>query len=98
MKPDTNALNEKVKARGYVDREHLTEFLTLLSTNDAQTIIKEVKAWLQFLHDSPEFAGVTFPKGDIDAVISDLDSYGRLQPETILQFKQTSNKVPPMVA
>lgn len=85
-------LNEEVKQKGFVDREHLTKFLALIPTNEAEVIIKEVKDWLQDLHDNPEFATITFPQGDINAIIGDLDSYGRVQPLTIQQFKQDSNK------
>lgn len=89
-------LNQEIKHTGFVDREHLLEFLTLIPTNDAQVIIDEVKGWLQNLHDNPD-SPVSFPQGDIDSIIGDLDSYGRVQPLTIQQFKQNSNKVPPQV-
>lgn len=89
-------LNDKVYKNGGIDREHLLEFLTLINTNDAQTIINEVKNWLTKLHDDPKYTKVRFPKGDIDAIIGDLDSYGRVQPETILQFKQSSSRTVPM--
>lgn len=89
-------LNAKVFERGHVDREHLLEFLTLIDTNDADSIIREVKKWLTELHDDSHYDKVIFPQGDIDAVIGDLDSYGRVQPETILQFKQaSSHAIPP---
>lgn len=88
-------LNNKVYEKGLVDREHLIEFLTYIDTNDAQSIITEVKNWLQNLHDDPHFNKIRFPQGDIDAVIGDLDSYGRVQAEHILQFKQNSNKIIP---
>lgn len=90
------ALNQKVYERGTVDREHLLEFLTLLNTNDATTIITEVKSWLQKLHDDPKYDKVYFPGKDIDAIIGDLDSYGRVQPETIMAFKQNSNRTLPI--
>lgn len=89
-------LNDKVYEHGGVDREHLLEFLTLIDTNDALIIIKEVKQWLTMLHDNPKFDKVVFPKGDIDAIIGDLDSYGRVQAETIMAFKQQSNKMLPI--
>lgn len=96
VNPDkVKELNAKVYNKTSVDREHLMEFLTLIDTNDAQTIIREVKNWLQNLHDDPAFDKIRFPQGDIDAVIGDLDSYGRVQPEHILQFKQSSNKIIP---
>lgn len=86
-------LNKEIYDKGFVDREHLMKFLTLIPTNDAPTIIKEVQDWLKDLHDNPELDKVTFPQGDINAIIGDLDSYGRVQPLTIQQFKQDSNKV-----
>lgn len=89
-------LNAKVFERGYVDREHLLEFLSAIESNDADTIIREVKNWLTALHEDPHYDKVRFPQGDIDAVIGDLDSYGRLQAETVLQFKQNSNKTLPV--
>ena len=89
-------LNKKIYEKALVDREHLLEFLTLIPTNDAQAIIKAVKGWLKKLNDDPKFDKVVFPTGDIDAVIGDLDSYGRVQPETILKFKDNPNKVLPI--
>lgn len=91
-----SALNDKVYQNGGIDREHLLEFLTLIDTSDAKTIIAEVKNWLTKLHDNPKYTKVRFPTGDIDAIIGDLDSYGRVQPETILQFKQSSSRTVPM--
>lgn len=89
------ALNEKVRQLGSVDREHILEFLTLVETNDADTIVKEVKVWLAAVHSDPNIP-VNFPPGDIEAIIGDLDSYGRVQPETIMQFKQASNRSLPL--
>lgn len=89
-------LNKKVYERGHIDREHLMEFLTLIDNNDAKVIIRAVKKWLKDLHDNPKYDKVQFPDGDIEAVLGDLDSYGRLQPETIMQFKQDSNKTLPI--
>lgn len=91
-----STLNDKVYENGGIDREHLLEFLTLIDTNDATTIIAEVKNWLTKLHADPKYTKVRFPQGDIDAIIGDLDSYGRVQPETILQFKQSSSRTVPM--
>lgn len=91
-----DTLNEKIYERGVVDREHLMEFLTYVKTTDDKIIISEVNKWLQSLHNDPKFNKVSFPKGDIDAVISDLDSYGKVSGETILQFKQNSNKTLPL--
>ena len=97
IKPEDLAqLNAKVKANAYVDREHLMEFLTLIPTNDGPHIVKEVQNWLTALHLDPSYDRVIFPPGDIQAVISDLDSYGRVSTDTILQFKQSNSKVVPM--
>lgn len=91
IKPeDLEQLNAKVKAKGLVDREHLLEFLALIPTNDNQQIIAEVKEWLTALHLDPSFDKIRFPDGHIDAVLTDLDSYGRVKAETVLQLKQQS--------
>lgn len=89
-------LNDKVYDNGGIDREHLLEFLTLIETNDSKTIIAEVRNWLTKLHEDPKYTKVRFPKNDIDAIIGDLDSYGRVQPETIYQFKQSSSRTLPI--
>lgn len=89
-------LNDKVKEHGNVDREHLMEFMECMTTNDAKSIIGAVHAWLSALHEDKDFDKVTFPKGDIDAVIGDLDSYGRVQAHHILEYKQKSNKTLPI--
>lgn len=88
-------LKIEIKAKGYLDREELLKFLTLIPTNEAPVIIAETKNWLASLHDDPDLPGITFPTGDINAIIGDLDSYGVIQPLTIQEFKQSSNKVPP---
>lgn len=89
-------INAKVYEKGLIDREHLLEFLENIDTNDAPSIIAEVRAWLTSLHEDPKYDKVHFPVGDIDAVIGDLDSYGRVQPETVYQFKQaSSHSLPP---
>lgn len=93
VKPEkVNEINAKVYEKGLVDREHLLEFLENIDTSDAKSIVDEVKEWLTTLHDDPKYDKVRFPQGDIDAVIGDLDSYGRVQPETIYKFKEGSNK------
>lgn len=92
---DTSEINADIKQRGYIDREHLTQFLTLIPTNEAEVIIKEVQDWLKKLHDDPEYDKIVFPQGDIEAVLGDLDSYGRVQPITIQRFRQSSNKAVP---
>lgn len=97
INPDkVKALNEKVYERGMVDREHLLELLTCIETNDAKSIIKEVQNWLTSLHDDPKYDKIHFPQGDIDAIIGDLDSYGHVSSEHILQFKQSSSRTLPV--
>jgi len=86
---DLALLNKKVKDKGFVDREHLLEFLTLIPTNDGVQIAEEVKTWLYALHNDPNFERINFPPGHIEAVLSDLDSYGRIQASTILKYKGT---------
>lgn len=81
-------LNKKIYENGGVDRAHILEFLELIKTNDARTIIREVQTWLESLHNDPDFSKVEFPDGDIQAIIGDLDSYGRVQAETIMEFKE----------
>ncbi len=88
----------EVKTRGYLDREQLLKFLTLIPTNDAQVIIQETRDWLQGLHNDPELSGVILPQDEINAILGDLDSYGRVQPLTIQQFKQNSVKAPPQTS
>lgn len=89
---ELDKLNQEVKDKGFVDREHLMNFLALIPTNNAPDIIKEVKNWLEFLHNSADYSNITFPEGDINAILGDLDSYGRVSTDTIMQFKQDSNK------
>lgn len=85
-------LNDKVYERGMIDREHLLDFLTCVDTNDQKAIVTAVKDWLQSLHDDSKYSKIIFPQNDIEAILGDLDSYGRVQPETILQFKEQSSK------
>lgn len=89
-------LNDDIYEKAYIDREHLATFLTCIDTNDAPTIIKEVHLWLENLHNDPKFDKIIFPRGDIDAIIGDLDSYGRVQPESLVSYKQSSNKTIPI--
>lgn len=97
-KKDLDTLKAEIKTKGYLDREELLKFLTLIPTNDAPTIIKETQNWLNELHRDPDLPGVIFPQGDISSIIGDLDSYGRVQPSTIQDFKQTSTKAPPQTS
>jgi hypothetical protein len=90
-------INNDVWERGLVDREHLLKFLSLIPTNKAEVIIQSVRDWLRQLHNDPHYDKVHFAQGDIDAIIGDLDSYGRVQPLTIQRFKQSSNKAVPQV-
>lgn len=93
---EADELNAKVYERGLVDREHLMKFLTLIDSNDAKHVIEAVQEWLNYLHNDPKFDKITFPRGDIDAIIGDLDSYGRIQPEHLAEFKAQSNKSLPI--
>lgn len=76
--------------KGSVNREHLLAFLRLIPTSDSQVIAGTVKVWLQKLHTDPHFSRVSFPQVDgeyggvIDRVLNDLESYGRVQHETII--------------
>jgi hypothetical protein len=90
---DLQTLNSEIKLKGYIDREHLMKFLTFIPSNDGKTIISEVKDWIQGLHDDPSYSTIVFPNGDINAILGDLDSYGRVSTQTIQQFKQNSNRV-----
>lgn len=85
-------LNDKVYERGVVDREHLLEFLTCIDTNDQQAIVTAVKNWLQSLQDDPKYDKITFPKNDINLILGDLASYGRVQPETVMKFRENSDR------
>lgn len=89
-------LNEKIYQRGSLDREHLMEFLTCIDTNDARDIINEVKHWLKTLHSNPKYTRIVFPRGDIDSILGDLDSYGRVRTETIQEFKNSSSRTLPI--
>lgn len=90
-----DALNASIKDRGHVDREHLTEFLSLIPSNDAKHIIEEVRAWLAELHKNPEYDKVRFPGDDINAILTDLDSYGRVRAHTLHELKaQHAKEVP----
>jgi hypothetical protein len=96
VKPeDLDKLNDKVYQRGHVDREHLMEFMTIIPTNDEKQIVGEVEAWLTSLHNNPKFDKVVFMNDDVNRVLGDLDSYGRVQPGTILEYKQQHSRVVP---
>lgn len=95
-KDELKKLNQDVYDRGLVDREHMMQFLALIPTNDGDHIIQEVKNWLYNLHNDPKYDKVVFPKGHIEAVISDLDSYGRVQPSTILKYKEQNGRELPV--
>ena len=89
-KSELEKLKADINDRGHLDREHIVKFLELIPTNDGDTIVKEIKQWLYDLHHDDSLPNVTFPQGDIEAILSDLDSYGRVQPDTILKYKQTN--------
>lgn len=89
-------LNQSIYDRGNVDREHLLEFLRLVPTNDARVVADEVRNWLQTLNDDPKYDKIAFPRGDIDAIITDLASYERLRPDTLHHLRQPSNRELPV--
>lgn len=89
-----NKINANVFEKGVVDREHLLQFLESMTTSDGKQLADAVRGWLQDLHNDPKYSKIIFPSGDIDAIIGDLDSYGRLQPETILGLKGAEKSVP----
>ncbi len=95
-KKEVQKLNDKIYEQGYIDRSDLLNFLTYINTSDGKLIVTEVQKWLQSLHDDPKFDKVVFPKGDINAILGDLDSYGRVQTDTILEFKQESSRTLPI--
>lgn len=70
--------------KGSLNREHLFQFLRLLPNNDSDAVSEATKAWLTKMHQDPKYSNVVFPQGDIDRVLSDLDSYGRVTHETLL--------------
>lgn len=82
------SLNNQVYERGSVDREHLLQFLSLIPTSDAQAVVREVRSWLQQLHNDPKYDKVRFTPDDIDAIINDLDSYGRIQASTLYKLQE----------
>lgn len=81
-------LNDKIYENGGIDRMHILEFLETIETNDGRAIVQKVQKWLESLHNDPHYSKVEFPTGDIQAILGDLDSYGRVQAETIQEFKQ----------
>lgn len=93
---DLQKVNDDVKEKGYVDREHVLHFLQLIPTNDGQHIIKEVQKWLTDLHNDKAYETVVFPGNDIKAIIADLDSYGHVTSDTVLRFKEQHGKQVPL--
>lgn len=89
-------LNDDIKLKGIVDREHILKFLQLIPTNDGIHIIQEVEKWLTDLHNDREYDTVVFPQNDIQAVIADLDSYGHVSTDTVLKFKEQYGKQVPL--
>lgn len=93
---ELQAINESVKEKGTLDREHILRFLQAIPTTDGPHIINEVKKWLIDLHNDPNYARVSFPGDDINAIISDLDSYGHVSSDLLYRFKQEHGKTVPM--
>lgn len=88
QKTAVEQLNDKIYENGGVDRMHILEFLGTIETNDGKVIVQKVKKWLEDLHADPKYSKVEFPNNDILVILSDLDSYGRVQAETIQEFKE----------
>lgn len=89
------AIEADIYAKGSVNIEHLTAFLRLIPNSDSEAIGTAVKQWLQRLHDDPHFSKVFFPTevnthtlgvpgNAIDRVVSDLENYGRVTHETLI--------------
>ena len=93
---DLYKINNSIYTKGYIDREHILQFLQSVPTTDGPHIVKEVKHWLTSLHNDPKYSMVSFPGDDINAVISDLDSYGHISSETVLKFKEEHGKSRPV--
>jgi hypothetical protein len=91
-KNELTKLNDDIYEKARVDREHLLKFLTLIPTSDARVVAAEVRTWLKGLNDDPKYDQVSFPQGDIDAILTDLASYERLSPETLYALQQPSNR------
>ena len=74
-----------------VNRGHILAFLRLLPTSDAQAISTATRTWLNRLHADPYYSKIIFPAADgefgsgIDRIIGDIDSYGRITAETLLE-------------
>jgi hypothetical protein len=85
-------LNASIKKNGTLDRQDILTFLTLVDTNDADVITRELRSWLTELHNDTAFPNLRFTDQDINDVIGDLDSYGVVQSETILKFKESSSR------
>lgn len=89
---ELTAINESVYEKGRLDREHILYFLQAIPTTDGNHIIAEVKKWLTDLHNDPKYSKVSFPGDDINAIISDLDSYGHVSSALLYDFKQQHGK------
>ncbi len=71
--------------RGSVNREHVLEFLKNQPTTNATHLEEAIEAWLKQISDNPKYSKVVFGDDQIEKVVDDLNSYGRVQPETILE-------------
>jgi hypothetical protein len=85
-------LNASIKKNGTLDRQDILNFLTYIDTTDANVIVTELRSWLSELHNNTEFPSLKFTDQDINDVIGDLDSYGVIQSDTILKFKEISSR------
>lgn len=73
-----------VYQNGAVNRNHVLEFLKLQPTSDQVTITAALKNWLEKLHNDPYYSKVRFPTGDVERILSDLESYGYVTHATII--------------
>lgn len=93
---------EEIKAAiweaGSVNRDHLLAFLTLQNTSDAGELSRRTASFLTGLHNDPYYSKVVFPQGDIERVLGDLSSYGRVTQETIIDAPADTITEPPSAA
>lgn len=85
-----------------VNRSHLLDFLSLQETSDSQELQRRTAEWLKKLHDDPHFSKISFAnsplqdKGPIEAIISDLGTYGVVQAQTIHESHDITEDAAPL--
>ena len=82
-------IEQDIWNKGTLDRTHLFNFLKLIPTSDGQDIKAAVNAWLSRLHKDPHFSKISFHQTTIDRVLSDLESYGHVTHETVIDAKSS---------